>query len=209
MLGASAPTIALSAVLFDTQASGVFVDTQGTVLTVAHGLAGCATPLVAYQGQVYPATRRAVDSKADLALLDTPALGLLAARWAPAVAAVGAPVFTASYGRLMSNDTMTLTNALVVAAEPSALVLVSAARPGASGAPVLDDRGAVVGLVRARRARPGTAGGRVEAIGLAPIERFLTAQNVAVPRARDRQLAVTQPKAGRARTLTAGILCGS
>lgn len=206
MLGASAPTIALSAVLFDTQASGVFVDTQGTVLTVAHGLAGCATPLVAYQGQVYPATRRAVDSKADLALLDTPALGLLAARWAPAVAAVGAPVFTASYGRLMSNDTMTLTNALVVAAEPSALVLVSAARPGASGAPVLDDRGTVVGLVRAR---PGTAGGRVEAIGLAPIERFLTAQNVAVPRARDRQLAVTQPKAGRARTLTAGILCGS
>lgn len=196
------------ATVFPTQASGVFVDIDGTILTVAHAVAGCRAPLVAYHGQVYRAERRAVVSAADLALLHTSALGLLAARWRDSDVTAGLPVFAAGYSRLLTDDAMTLTNALVVEADPARLVLVSAVEPGASGSPVLDGRGAVLGLVRARRASPGTTRGQAEAIGQAPIKAFLTANGLPYRTARKRELAVNQPKAGRARTLTVGILCG-
>jgi serine protease Do len=133
------------------------------------------------------------------------------------------PVFTAGYEvlRHMPNRTSTMYNAVTrdqPAAATDTFTLTSSATNGASGSPVLDQAGLVVGLVtdrtqatsddpRAFATRSGAAD-YVVAVSASSLKAFLAANQIPFNETDAAQLEPMQARAPRAATLEAGVLCG-
>ena len=85
----------------ESQASGLFINAAGQILTAAHAVTGCASLYALKDGQVRRATVVARDDARDLALLDTGFKPYLSATFAATPEGSGGrPVFTEAYGEL-------------------------------------------------------------------------------------------------------------
>lgn len=213
------------ATALESNATGFFVNDRGDVLTARHVVQTCQSLFLIKDGQVARATVKAVSADADLAVITSRIKPLLAARF-PKTGVVGSaqPVFTAGYEvlRHMPNRTATMYNAVTrdkPAAETGTFTLMSSATNGASGSPVLDQAGLVVGLVtdrtqvssedpRAFVTRSGAAD-YVIAVSAQTLKTFLAANRIPFNETDAAQLEPMQARAPRAATLEAGVLCGS
>ncbi|MBP6706551.1 MAG: trypsin-like peptidase domain-containing protein [Achromobacter sp.] len=215
----------------ESQASGLFINAAGQVLTAAHAVTGCASLYALKDGQVRRATVVARDDARDLALLDTGFKPYLSATFAATPESSGGrPVFTEAYGELqrMPARASTVFNGMTAphgGGSAAELLLFSPVKPGASGSPVLGGAGLVLGMVVERVAvdgrlsgtvalsrrggsAPGAGATRVKAVPVDSITGFLREQG-AVHAVSDRpQLGAMQAQAPRAATLSAGIICG-
>jgi Trypsin-like serine proteases, typically periplasmic, contain C-terminal PDZ domain len=147
-------------------ATGFFVDGRGHVLTARHAVDGCRGVYLLRPGLVIPLTVVAADDATDLALVRAPETLGEAGAFAPDPPPTdGQAVFTASYADLLGHDIDgVLANGRVPAraraADGTVFPISSAAGAGTSGAPVVDRRGLVIGVVFARR-HPTGAGRRL------------------------------------------------
>jgi serine protease Do len=212
------------ATALEANATGFFVNDRGDVLTARHVVQACQSIFLIKDGQVARAKIKAVSADADLAVITSSIKPFLAASF-PKTGTVGSaqPVFTAGYEVLhhMPDRTSTMYNA-VTRDQPTAatgtFTLMSSATNGASGSPVLDQAGLVVGLVtdrtqvsgedpRAFVTRSGAAG-YVVAVSAQTLKAFLAANQIPFNETDAAQLEPMQARAPRAATLEAGVLCG-
>lgn len=188
--------------------TGFFVDDMGHLLTASHVVQDCGRIVVVKQDHRVAAVLVARSPSYDLTLLKVPrTLGLSAIFPHAEAARSNDMVFADAYDRLPGERiTGVLANARVVATpgegEPGHLSLASAITFGASGAPVLDRNGLVEGLISRR-----TQDGRVLAVGLGAMKSFLAANGVAVHEDDRPQLDPLLPRADRAASLSARIIC--
>ena len=213
-------------------ASGVFLNDAGDVLTARHAVTGCRSLFVLKDGRVAEATVRATSPQPelDIAVLRSdikPYLGATFPR-GEALPAATISVFSEAHGPLqrMADRSAVLGNALTVPGAEG-LQLLSGAKPGASGSAVLDAGGLLLGVVVERiAAAPGASGGtlsrppslsgsgaaagstRVRAETAARIKHFLRDNGVAFSESDTPQLGPRQSPAARAATLSVGVLCG-
>ena len=130
--------------------SGFRVTAEGHILTNAHVVRGCAEVRVPPAGAVAVAAR---DEASDLALLDGPAGGAVAAFRQGRGIRPGAGVIVIGYplrGALASGAQVAVGNvsALAGPGDDRRLIQITApAQPGNSGGPVLDSSGNAVGVV--------------------------------------------------------------
>jgi S1-C subfamily serine protease len=186
-----------------------FVDDTGYMLTARHAAEECARVVVAKEGRVVAARVVAMSPRVDLALLKVPkTLGLSAVFPRNVVASVNDLMFAASYDSLPAMVTRggTLANATVAssreAGEAGLLALESNASFGTSGAPVLDSRGLVEGVVSRR-----SAVNRVLAVGAADARAFLVSHGVRVNQDDRPQMAGGGSRAHRAASISARVTC--
>src|SRR5450830_734292 len=212
-----APTESIEA-----QASGVFLNADGDVLTARHAVAGCRSLYVVKDSRVVMATLRAVSNEDDVAVLATALKPFLSAVFQRAALPPerSVAVFAEAYSRLlrMPDRARTLSNAITVPDDDGELQLLSGVKPGASGSPVLGASGLVLGMVVERIA--GTlqvhasnamkAGGTtlVRAVPAADIKRFLRRNGIDFAESDAAQISAQQSPAARAFTLGAGVICG-
>ena len=151
----------------ESQASGLFINAAGQILTAAHAVTGCASLYALKDGQVRRATVVARDDARDLALLDTGFKPYLSATFAATPEGSGGrPVFTEAYGELqrMPARASTVFNGMTAphgGGSATELLLFSPVKPGASGSPVLGGAGLVLGMVVERVAVDGRLSGTV------------------------------------------------
>src|SRR5437762_306567 len=149
------------------------------MLTARHAAEDCSRLVVAKEGRVVSARLVALAPHVDLALIKLPkTLGLAAVFPRGGRAGVNDMVFAAAYDTLPAMLTRggILANATVVSGlggDPGNLVIDSDVTFGASGAPVLDSRGLVEGVV-SRRATVN----RVVAVGAAETKAFLAGNGI-------------------------------
>lgn len=208
-------------------ASGVFLNADGEVLTAAHAVASCRSLFVVKGMQVAEATVRASSPALDLAVLRSTLKPYLSATLAladdPPATSVG--VFAEGYESLQQRPDRSrlLSNAMTVPGD-AGLQLISDAKPGASGAPVLGPDGLLLGMVVERVAAAPHATGtmlsraassgvklgatQVRAVPVAAIRRFLVAHGVSFVQSASPQLSPLQSPAARASTVSVGVLCG-
>jgi serine protease DegQ len=211
----------------EANASGVFLNAEGEVLTAAHAVANCKSLFVIKGAQVAAAMVRAVDVELDLAVLHStlkPSLSATLAQ-ADALPATSIGVFAEAYETLqqMPERARLRSNAMTVPGAEG-LQLLSGARPGASGTAVLGADGLLLGVVvervaaapratgqvlsRTSSTAPLTGATQVRAVSVAAIRPFLTAHGIAFSQSASAQLGAFQSPAARASTLAVGVLCG-
>jgi serine protease Do len=212
------------ATALESNATGFFVNGRGDVLTARHVVQRCQSLFLIKDGQVARATVKAISADADLAVITSSIKPFLAASF-PKSDTVGnaQPVFTAGYEvlRHMPNRTATMYNAVTrdqPAAATGTFTLISSATNGASGSPVLDQAGLVVGLVTDRTqvssedprafVTRGGAADYVVAVSAQTLKAFLTANRIPFNETDAAQLEPMQARAPRAATLEVGVLCG-
>jgi S1-C subfamily serine protease len=138
--------------LANSSGSGIIL-AKGTVITNQHVVANCARVQVVQNGQIYPASVKKRDVKADLALLEVPALPAVAYPSLRRRALNGEGVMVAGYplSGLLSSDMIVtdgIVNALSGISNDSSLLQISApVQPGNSGGPLIDKSGALLGVV--------------------------------------------------------------
>jgi serine protease Do len=221
-----APSKRIDTLPLDANATGFFVNDAGDVLTARHVVDTCQSLYLIKDGQLARATIKAVSADQDLAVITSKLKPYLAASFikTPDLSG-GRPVFAAGYEvlRHMQDRSSMMYNALTrhnadESSNNGEMTLTSSATHGASGSPVLDQAGLVVGLVtdraeasnvdpRAYVTRSG-ASSYVIALSSDPIKAFLSANNVPFTETDTPQLESMQPHAPRAATLEAGVLCG-
>jgi S1-C subfamily serine protease len=183
-----------------------FVDGSGHMLTARHAAEGCVRVVVAKEGRTVLAQVVALSSRVDLALLRTPkTLGLAAVFPRSVSVAATDMVFAAAYDTLprMTVGGGTLANAIVApGSADGSLSLESNLTFGASGAPVLDVRGLVQGVVSRRNAV-----NRVVAVGAADAKVFLGANGIRVEEDDRPQIAGAGSRANRAASISARVTC--
>ncbi|AIO30524.1 trypsin-like peptidase domain protein [Burkholderia cenocepacia] len=221
----NAPSKRIDAFALEANATGFFVNDDGDLLTARHVVDACRTLFVIKDARVARATVKAVSRDRDLAVVTSAIRPLLAATFAQrADMRAAQPVFAAGYDvlRHMPDRATTLYNAFTRAdARGDAsdeFTLMSAATHGASGAPVLDQAGRVIGLITDRATVSGDdarsvatrsdAASYVIAIRSDPIKTFLRTSGVPFGESDAPQLEPMQARGPRAATLEAGILCG-
>ncbi len=186
--------------------SGFFADETGHVLTAAHVVVNCARVMITKEHRHAFAKLVARSSGADLALLKAPrTLGLAAVFPRSVIAAPNDMVFAGAYDKLaeLRLGGGLLANATVTGeGEGGALALVSPARPGASGAPVLDRFGLVQGVISRR-----TATDRVMAVSVATAKAFLLAHGVRIAQDDRPQLDGSASRADRAASISVRVTC--
>lgn len=133
--------------------SGFVVDGSGKVLTNAHVVEGCSAVEV---GEGVPAVLTGIDTAADLALLQArggqwPAVAGFSAR----PARLNSDVTVAGYPLHDLLGSLNVTRGAVSASsgpanDASVFQITAAVQPGNSGGPVLDEQGAVVGVVQSK-----------------------------------------------------------
>lgn len=221
-----APSKKIDAFALEANATGFFVNDSGDVLTARHVVEACQTLFVIKDAQVARAKVKAISADRDLAVITSTIRPLLSARLAKSGNVGGAqPVFAAGYEvlRHMPDRGTTMYNAFTrsdAASERRSgeLTLMSLATNGASGSPVLDQAGLVVGLITDRAETSGgdaravatrsDAASYVIAVSSDPIKTFLKASGVPFNETDTPQLEPMQAHAPRAATLEAGVLCG-
>lgn len=208
------------------QASGVFINQAGDVLTARHAVSRCKSLYVVKDAQVAEAKILAMSADADLAVLTTSLRPLLAATLpaVPAVASAARPVFAESYDVLqdMPDRGRAMFNAMTVPGDGQ-LSMLSPVKPGASGSAVIGADGLMLGLVVERVAtssgmatRALSLGGpslpsgatRVNAVPTNEIKRFLHESRIPFDASDTAQLGPRQATAARAATLSVGVICG-
>jgi hypothetical protein len=227
-LCAQVPAPAISGANIEAQASGIFINQDGDVLTARHAVSHCKSLYVLKDGRVAEATIRAIPANLDLAVLHTDLKPYLSATFSQSgvkrAGSVG--VFTEAYNVLqhMPDRGKALSNALTVPGEDG-LQMLSGARPGASGSAVLSADGLVLGVVVERVAAGPTGGDsmalsqaataratngstRVKAVPVTDVTRFLQDNGIPFTESDAAQLGPMQSPASRAATLAVGILCG-
>lgn len=221
----NAPSKRIDAFALEANATGFFVNDDGDLLTARHVVDACRTLFVIKDARVARATVKAVSRDQDLAVITSTLRPLLAASFARRADVQAAqPVFAAGYDvlRHMPDRATTLYNAFTRADARSDVsdefTLMSAATHGASGAPVLDQAGRVIGLITDRATVAGDdarsvatrsdAASYVIAIRSDPIKAFLRTSGVPFSESDAPQLEPMQARGPRAATLEAGILCG-
>lgn len=187
--------------------TGFFVDDSGTMLTVRHAVDACVKVVVAKEGRAMTARVLAMSDRADLALVKVARTwGLAAVFPKGASPAINDMVFVGAYDRLPGLIARggTLANATVAsAADPAGqLILDSDATFGASGAPVLDSRGLVEGVISRR-----TSATRVVAVGAAEAKAFMADHGVRFAQDDRPQLAGGASRANRAASISARVTC--
>jgi hypothetical protein len=212
----------------EVQASGVFINMRGDVLTARHAVQGCPSLYVVKNGQVGVARVLALSDEADVAVLQTQMKPLLAATFNQNAPADGhsIAVFSEAYAELqrMQDRARVLGNALTVPGEPGSLQMVSGVRPGTSGSGVLDGGGLLLGIV-VERVAAGNGGAATElsishgqarggmatvvrAVPSAAIKQFLAQAAIPYAQSNVAQIGSYQSPASRASTLAVGIICG-
>jgi serine protease DegQ len=210
------------------QASGIFINQAGDVLTARHAVLNCHSLYVVKDSRAAPATVLALGENVDLAVLHTgmqPYLSATFAHTSPSAGSGAAAVFSEDYNVLqrMPDRATALANALTVPGSDG-LLMLSGARPGASGSAVLDRGGLVLGVVVERvAAGPGAAAmmlsrspsapaplgaTRVKAVPVAEVREFLRGHHIDFTESDEAQLGPTQSTASRAATVSAGVVCG-
>jgi S1-C subfamily serine protease len=186
-----------------------FVDDAGHMLTARHAAEDCARIVVAKEGRVVAARVVALSPRFDLALIKVPkTLGLAAVFPRSVTAVVNDMMFAAAYDTLPNMMTRggVLANATVAsgygATEAGYLVIDSTVTFGASGAPVLDSRGLVQGVISRR-----TMINRVQAVGAAEAKAFLTGNGVRFEQDDRTQIAGGGSRANRAASISARVTC--
>ncbi|WP_223969448.1 serine protease [Bradyrhizobium sp. RD5-C2] len=154
-----------------------FVDDLGHMLTARHAVADCARIVVSKEGRAV-AARAVALAASDIALIKVPrTLGLAAVFPRANTSVANDMVFAEAYDRLkpILAHGGSLGNAFVdtTLRDPEHLVLRSNVTFGTSGAPVLDSRGLVEGVVSRR-----TTVDRVLAVDAVHAKSFLAAHGV-------------------------------
>jgi S1-C subfamily serine protease len=178
-------------------------------LTARHAVEDCANVVVVKEGRRVSARVEALSPSFDIALIKVPhTLGLAAVFPRHANPAVSELMFAAGYDKLSSivaHGGM-LANATVIASssgsEPGHLAIDSDVAHGASGAPVLDGRGLVEGVISRR-----TVSNRVLAVGAEEAKSFLAANGVRVVADDRPQMAGSASRAHRAASISVGVTC--
>ncbi|HLH12842.1 MAG TPA: serine protease [Methylovirgula sp.] len=183
-----------------------FVDGSGHMLTAGHAAADCARLFISKEGQVELARLVALAADVDLALIKVPkTLGLSAVFPRSGMATASDMVFAAGYDKLpdMMKQGL-LANATIAPSggEAGYLAIDSDVTFGASGAPVLDSRGLVQGIV-SRRTRED----HVLAVDAASAKAFLAASGVAFEQDDRSQIAASGSRANRAASISARVTC--
>ncbi|RQS65145.1 serine protease [Burkholderia sp. Bp8963] len=220
-----APSKQIDGFALEANATGFFVNEQGDMLTARHVVETCKTLFVIKDARVARATVKAVSRDQDLAVITSTIRPLLAASFATSGTVRGAqPVFAAGYEvlRHMPDRATAMYNAFTrTDARNDAsgeFTLMSSATNGASGSPVLDQAGLVVGVITDRATVSGDdarsvatrsgAASYVIAIPGDPIKTFLRTSGVPFTESDQPQLEPMQAHAPRAATVEAGVLCG-
>jgi S1-C subfamily serine protease len=194
-------------------ASGFFIDLDGSVLTARHVVDGCQSLYTLKDGRVARADLIATSDAVDLAVIRSSIKPYLAASFATADQVKRSqPIFAAGYDELrhLKNRTTLMYNgfALDPQSRPgeAQFAMYSGADHGASGSPVLDGNGLVIGLIAKRE----IAGGQTVVIAVSgtAIKTFLHHVGVAFHDSDQPQLSPLQAHAPRAATLMVGIICG-
>ncbi|WP_229188037.1 S1 family peptidase [Bradyrhizobium oropedii] len=183
-----------------------FVDDLGHMLTARHAVADCGRIVVSKEGRSV-AARVVALAATDIALIKVPrTLGLAAVFPRASASAANDMVFAEAYDRLkpMLAHGGALGNAFVDATQrdPEHLVLRSNVTFGTSGAPVLDSRGLVEGVVSRR-----TTIDRVLAVDAAHAKSFLAAHGVRFQEDDRPQMSGTASRAHRAASISARVTC--
>ncbi|MTD92921.1 serine protease [Hyphomicrobium sp. xq] len=183
-----------------------FVDQSGYMLTARHAVEHCARIVIAKEQHRVQARIIALSAKYDLALIKvSKTLGLAAVFPRTATASANEMVFANAYDALpRMRDSGVLANSRVDhdGSEPGHLIIDSPVTHGASGAPVLDKRGLVQGVI-SRRTRLD----RVLAVGLAETKAFLAANGVHFEQDDRPQVSPFTPSAERAASISAHVTC--
>jgi S1-C subfamily serine protease len=186
-----------------------FVDGAGHMLTARHAVEDCVRILVTKERWRLDARLVATSPRFDLALIKAPrTLGLSAIFPRSVAIAANDMVFAASYAALGGLQARggVLANSRVVSSfggsEIGHLVIDSPVGFGASGAPVLDGKGLIQGVVSRR-----TLVNRVLAVDAAQAKSFLAAHQVRIGEDDRPQLAGTASRAHRAASISARITC--
>lgn len=184
-----------------------FIDDAGHLLTARHAVEDCARLVVAKEGRVVLARTVALSPRFDLALIKVPkTLGLAAVFPRSSAAAANDMMFVAAYDKLPEMMTRggVLANATVVPGGGDAghLAIDSTVTFGASGAPVLDSRGLVEGVI-SRRTRID----RVLAVGASEAKAFLSGNGIRFDQDDRPQIAGGGSRANRAASISARVTC--
>lgn len=134
-----------------TTGSGIVLTTDGYILTNAHLLRPGTVPavyIVTSAGTKLAATRITNNYDVDLAIFKVEGAGLVRAHLAPGEVKIGSDVIGIGYAN-GAPDEMAFVGS-VAAVDPNKLYFTSNILPGTSGGPVLDNTGAVVGLISGR-----------------------------------------------------------
>jgi serine protease Do len=179
------------------------------MLTARHAVEDCTRLFVAKERRVVLARTVALSPSFDLALIKAPkTMGLAAVFPGSGAAAVNDMVFAAAYDTLPGMTTRggTLANARVTPShgggEAGHLVIDSPVTFGASGAPVLDGRGLVEGVISRR-----TGVDRVLAVGAGEAKAFLTSNSIRFTQDDRPQIAGGGSRANRAASISARVTC--
>jgi S1-C subfamily serine protease len=211
----------------EANASGVFLNEAGDVLTARHAVSGCHSLFALKGGHVSQASVIAESPELDLAVLRTTLKPYLSATLAlgDAAPAQSVGVFTEAYAVLQNlpNRSALLSNAMTVPGAEG-LQLLSGVKPGASGSAVLGADGLLLGVVvervaaaphasgmvlsRAASASGVTGATQVRAVPASRVRQFLDRHGIAFAASDSPQLSPMQSPAARASTLSVGVLCG-
>ncbi len=173
--------------------TGFFVDWRGHILTAHHVVAECSSVEIFGSGHQEAAVVIASSETDDLSLLEVPEtfgepLGFDRRDHLPGgslVAITGYAVLEQAAAASENHDRGIIANAMVIdEATPRHIALVSDAKPGSSGSPVIDSAGLVAGIVESRVTRDGgnAYSGHVRdirlAVSAAAAREFLDGQGV-------------------------------
>ncbi len=203
-----------------------FVDGSGDMLTAGHAAQDCARVLVAKEGRVVAARVVAISSRVDLALVKVvKTLGLSAVFPRSVTAGTNEMLFAAAYDTL-SIHSSALGNATIAAGGNQAgyIAINSNVTFGASGAPVLDGRGLVQGVISRRVSNDSvmsvtvpnqvplplnrvSTDRHVLAVSAAEAKAFLAANHIAVEEDDRPQIAPSGSRASRAASISARVTC--
>ncbi len=211
----------------EVNASGIFLNAEGDVLTAKHAVTGCRALFVLKDGRVSEASILASSQDLDIAVLRTTLKPYLSATFAqtPLAPEASVGVFAESHSELqrLSGRTTLVSNAMTVPGGGDGLHLLSGAQPGASGSGVLGSNGLILGMVVERvgaaphaagrvlsrgPGRPAGGATQVRALSSAQVTGFLRDHHIPFGESDAAQLGPTQSPAARAATLSVGVLCG-
>ncbi|WP_454618480.1 S1 family peptidase [Bradyrhizobium cenepequi] len=185
--------------------TGFFVDDKGHLLTARHAAEDCSRLIVAKEGRALAAQLVALSPSTDLALIKvTRTLGLAAVFPSTVGVSTNDMVFASAYDKLATNRGL-LANATVAGSpgnQSGALQIDTDVTFGASGAPVLDSRGLVQGIISRR-----TGSSRVVAVGAGDAKSFLAANGVRVAIDDRSQIVAAISRGSRAASISARVTC--